>query len=86
MLKKKMEGEGESNKQGTKRSEEGERLAEDGEEDVEVHCKDRQVAEPEEKTNDGDDQDDEDNGDGDDDVDDAMPEEKTGPGEQDGPG
>ena len=55
MLKKKMEGEGESNKQGTKRSEEGERLAEDGEEDVEVHCKDRQVAEPEEKTNDGDD-------------------------------
>ena len=30
--------------------------------------------------------DDEDNGDGDDDVDDAMPEEKTGPGEQDGPG
>ena len=51
MLKKKMEGEGESNKQGTKRSEEGERFAEDGEEDVEVHCKDRQVAEPEEKTN-----------------------------------
>ena len=51
MLKKKMEGEGESNKQGTKRSEEGERLAEDGEEDVEVHRKDRQVAEPEEKTN-----------------------------------
>ena len=58
MLKKKMEGEGESNKQGTKRSEEGERLAEDGEEDVEVHCKDRQVTEPEEKTNDGGDQDD----------------------------
>ena len=51
MLKKKMEGEGKSNKQGTKRSEEGERLAEDGEEDVEVHRKDRQVAEPEEKTN-----------------------------------
>ena len=58
MLKKKMEGEGESNKQGTKRSEEGKRLAEDGEEDVEVHCKDRQVAEPEEKTHDGGDQDD----------------------------
>ena len=48
----------ESNKQGTKRSEEGERLAEDGEEDVEVHCKDRQVAKPEEKTHNGDDQDD----------------------------
>ena len=58
MLKKKMEGEGESNKQGTKRSKEGERLAEDGEEDVEVHGNDRQVTEPEEKTNDGDDQDD----------------------------